>query len=604
MKFPLTLLLAVLLCFPFVGKAQTDKPLTPEEKKAKLEESALSFLRETYSDVGNMRLLENRISFTSELASLLWYKDQKNAAAMFGSAIADFKQLLAVCDGQMNAFGPKTYEDHDPMAGLPFMGEPTDRGQIEKKFRNALGVRQQIAMSIAEHEPELAYNFFYDSVSVISNPEFRKQIESSDSNYEHRLISRIAETNTKQATELGKRSLAKGFSSEHVALLRRLYTKDPDRAIEFGQAVLSLLKSTSVDKLSDSQTAELLRFATENLAKSKVGTGKKSVYSESEVREIAELLARMVLNPGDVYDADDALRYASAIEKVLPSRAAQIRAKYATKNDNGRDSGRSASTGGVPPPMYKGPVNVTGTGSDSGTIDPALKARLEQQEKDREALEEVKRLGTAELPKEERDKIISKTREILGRTKSKTQKIAGLSGLAAAIAKLGDKKLAGEIMLEAEQLVVRQPKNYLDLMNSWAFGTGYLAVDPDKAFQVFDDVVFKTNELVAAGVKIAEFVDVNEEVIADGEFQVGAFGGQMIQTFTRSAGIADSAIKVMIDADFEKTKALTNRFDRTELRVLAKLMVLRTVLGKEITQEQYLEEMFGEDAIPPDVIDK
>lgn len=603
MKFPLSLFLALLLCLSLVGRAQTEKPLTPEDKKAKLQESAVAFLRETYSDVGNMRLLENRISFTSELASLLWYKDQKNAAAMFGSAISDFKQLLALYDGQMNAFGPKSDEDADPMAGLPFMGEPTDRGQIEKKFRNALGVRQQIAMSIAEHEPELAYNFFYDSVSVISNPEFRKQIESSDSSCEHKLISRIAETNTKQAVELGKRSLAKGFGSAHVALLRRLYTKDPEKAIEFGQAVLSLLKGTSIDKLPDSQTAELLRFGSENLEKSKVGSSKKSVYSESELREIAELLARLLLNPSEVSDTYAAISYANAIEKVLPSRAAQIRAKYATKTDNGRDSDRATSTGGAPPP-YNGPVSVSGTGSNSGTISPAVKARMEQQEKDREALEDAKKLGTAELPKEERDKIIAKSREILGRTKSKTQKIAGLSALATSIAKLGDKKLAGEIMLEAEQLVVRQPKNYLDLMNAWAFGTGYLAVDSDKAFQVFDDVVFKTNDLVAAGVKIAEFVDVNEEVIADGEFQVGAFGGQMIQTFTRSAGIADSAIKVMIDADFDKTKALTNRFDRTELRILAKVMVLRTILGMQITQEEYLEEMFGPDAIPTDGIDR
>jgi len=82
-------------------------------------------------------------------------------------------------------------------------------------------------------------------------------------------------------------------------------------------------------------------------------------------------------------------------------------------------------------------------------------------------------------------------------------------------------------------------------------------------------------------VKIGEFIDVSEEMITDGEAQVGAFGGGMIRGLGKELGVAEATISTLVKADFAKTKALTNRFDRPEVRVLAKMLVLRSVLGKK-----------------------
>jgi predicted Mrr-cat superfamily restriction endonuclease len=53
---------------------------------------------------------------------------------------------------------------------------------------------------------------------------------------------------------------------------------------------------------------------------------------------------------------------------------------------------------------------------------------------------------------------------------------------------------------------------------------------------------------------------------------------------TRELNLADSTIRVLAIADFEKTKDLTNRFDRQEVRILAKMLVLRAVLGDDKTK--------------------
>ena len=109
--------------------------------------------------------------------------------------------------------------------------------------------------------------------------------------------------------------------------------------------------------------------------------------------------------------------------------------------------------------------------------------------------------------------------------------------------------------------------------------SGYAEADPDKAFPLLEETIGRANETLAAFVKVGEFIDVAEEMIQDGEVQVGVFGGQMIRGLTSELGMADATITVLAKADFVKTKSLANRFDRPEIRVLAKMMVLRAVLS-------------------------
>jgi hypothetical protein len=574
MKFPRSLLLVVVFVFTSVSFGQETATQTVDEKEQKLRESAVVFLRETYSDVGNMRSLENRISFTSELAALLWYHDKAEASAMFGRTVSDFKQLLGTYDAQMNALGPVSGPPSLGMMDM-FLGEPGDAQKIAKKFRAAMGVRQQIALAIAEHEPDLAYNFFHDSMNIITNAEFRKQLEASDANYEQQLISRIAAADAKKGVELGQRSLPKGFTASHVELLRRLHSKDPDAAVSFGAAILSKVKDTSLDKLDSYATRSLLSFGDGLREKTVAGKPAKLVYTPGQLSEIADLLARKLLD-AKVEDHDP-MPDTSMIEKYAPGRAAQLKAKY-SDTEQPKLSVYSATN---PPPPSVAVASSSGSASANALGSPIGSASPESVSDEETMAEGLEKLNSKELPKEERERVVAQARNILMRTPGRASKISGLSTLAASVSAAGDKELASELMREAAGLVNPQPKNYQDLMFTLMLAAGYASAEPDKAFPVLEDTIFRANQLISAVVTLAEFADVNEEIIADGEFQVGAFGGQMIRSMTGSVGMADPTIKQLIDADFEKTKALTNRFDRGEVRVLAKVMVLRSILGKK-----------------------
>ncbi|MEP6789679.1 MAG: hypothetical protein ABJB40_14665, partial [Acidobacteriota bacterium] len=136
------------------------------------------------------------------------------------------------------------------------------------------------------------------------------------------------------------------------------------------------------------------------------------------------------------------------------------------------------------------------------------------------------------------------------------------------------------IMRDADRLVNPQPKNYQDFLYSWMLASGYAGANSDKAFPLLESTILRANDTISAFVKVAEFIDVNDELIDDGEVQVGMFGGSMIRGLTGQLGLAGSTIKSLVKADFAKTRNLTNTFDRTEIRVLAKMMVLRAVLDK------------------------
>ncbi|MGQ0543009.1 MAG: hypothetical protein ACT4O9_14325, partial [Blastocatellia bacterium] len=543
----------------------------------------VAFLRETAGDVSNMRSLENRISFAAEMAGLMWFHDSKEAAGMYSAVVNDFKELLLQYDAQLNSLGMST-DDETGGFGL-FMGEASERAKLSRKFRIAIAVRQQIALTMAEHEPEMAYNFYNDSINVITNEKLRAEMESRNSNFEHHLMARIAETNATKAAQYAKKSIEKGLTYQTIELLKKIYEKDAEKGAEFGDEILSHLKNTKNSSSNYYIMSSLIEFGSESLEKSRTAGGKKPVFTDVELREIAEVFAQAILNRAENDEDFSGFGYASTIEKYQPARAAQIRAKFKPKgvgagqrNEIAFNAANIYTIRGSSNSM----ANAANAGNSNSNTNTARDAEREEREKiEKQLMEDVAKLGTKQLPKEEREKIVAQARKILSLTPGREKKIIGLNALAAQVARAGDKELAAEIMRDVQGLINPNPKNYQDFLFTWMLVAGYAEADPDKAYVLLEDSIYRANELIGAFVRVAEFIDVAEEMVVDGEVQVGAFGGEMIRGLTKEIGIAEATLTTLVRTDFDKTKALTNRFDRPEVRVLAKMLVLRSVLGKK-----------------------
>ena len=570
-----------------VSQTPVKSPETEQDKK--LKEKAIAFLKETQGDVNTMRTLENRISFTSELASLMWFQDEREARGMFVGVTTDFRELLLQYNQQMNALG--TANEEEIGSGSFLIPDESARGRLQLKFRTAMAVRQQIAMSMAEHDPDLAFTFYYESLNAISNPDYRKQAEEQDKYMEFQLINMIADKDPGKAAKFGSKSLSKGFSYQHLDLLKKIYASDPDKAIEFGSDILNNLKGESSKNVGGDEggVSDLISFGEQTLAQSQTDGKKKAIYSPADLRDLAEVLAQGILDrpPGSGPISPDLMK---KIQKYAPGRAIQIKAKF--KQLSGVESGDGYGYGNYAAnvaatramqdarAMDKAAAQVNSSANTSNPdISAAQQTRLDREKNEKQMMDDMMKVGNKDLPKEQRDAIIAQARKILLLTPGRDKKIAGLSMLAAQVAKAGDRELADQIMKDAEGLVNPQPKNYQDFLLTWMLASGYASANPDKAFPLLQDTIARANDTLAAFVKAAEFIDVNGEIIEDGEVQVGAFGGSMVRDMTRELNMADSTIRVLAIADFDKTKDLTNRFDRQEVRILAKMLVLRAVLG-------------------------
>jgi hypothetical protein len=282
------------------------------------------------------------------------------------------------------------------------------------------------------------------------------------------------------------------------------------------------------------------------------------MFSEQALRDIAEVIAQQMLK-NKTTSSNNGIETLDLIEQVLPSRAAQIRLIADSKSTT-KSSTRLASGSAI-----------------------ALPNRNEE----KQLMENVQNLGTKQLSKEERQKAVGQARKIIAGIKEPTARLFALSALASQIAVAGDKELAVQIMDDARSTINLQPKNYQEFLQVLLLAGGYAQVDADKAFPVLEDTIFRINDTIAAAIKVAEFMDTNNEIIEDGEVQIGSFGGGMTRELMRGLGPIEPMIRSLAKSDFARTKALTNKFDRPEPRILAKMLVLRGIFGekKQVTNE-------------------
>src|SRR5688500_7584936 len=326
MKFQkLVCILSLFALLAPVANAQLPLEPKPAEGPAALKKSAVVFLRETMADVNNLRTLENRISFSAELAGLMWFHDEKEAKSLYITAIGNFKELLMQYDQQANALGAPVEGEEMPY-GRGMFTDITDRGIINKRFQTAMHVRQQIAMSLSEHDAELAFGFYSDSAGAVSNPEFRRKMEERDEFFEAQLMTQVAKSDAATAVQIGAKSVANGLNYQHLELLQKIYEKDAEKGAEFAATMLSKIKSQKVESDKFYIAGSFLSLAGASYEGSKAEGGKKAMLSQSDLRDLAEALAQAIMANDTEYG--HGLQYIDEIEKYSPSRAKQVRAKF------------------------------------------------------------------------------------------------------------------------------------------------------------------------------------------------------------------------------------------------------------------------------------
>ena len=132
-------------------------------------------------------------------------------------------------------------------------------------------------------------------------------------------------------------------------------------------------------------------------------------------------------------------------------------------------------------------------------------------------------------------------------------------------------KLALQLLDEARGIVTHRATNYAQFDAQVNVAHAYAALDASRSFETLEPGINQINELLSAAAMLSGF-EVN--IFKDGELPLqggGSLTGIVMRYGTELASLART--------DFDKAQLMTERFQLAEPRILARLTMVRGVLG-------------------------
>ncbi|HEX8500874.1 MAG TPA: hypothetical protein VF659_09810 [Pyrinomonadaceae bacterium] len=554
-----------------------------EEEKAKarkeLERKALVLLEETLQGAQLLKLPENRAAIRLQAADLFWARDEKRARSLFRDAAAD----LAAARAQEAGRG---------RAGWMLMQ-----------------LRSQLLYTAAARDPQLALELLRDTRPPAEGAEASEDPEQ-ELRLEQSIVAQASDSDPKAMLKMAEESLDKGVTFGTLGVLQRLRQKDAESATKLTHAIVQKLRGQGLTggREAFSVAASLLHAVllpqsgeqyvyVQNVPVRPAEKPKPLVMEEGDVRELADIVVGAALKDSSAMGAYGLILSVRPLlpelEKRVPARAAQLRARMA-EIDKMLDPRMRAWA----------QFDTLLTKPADAILEEAAKAPAEMKgELVKTAAMKLLREGDAErarqvvsehLRGQERDQMLSvvdqeeiarafekgnpeAARAVVSRIKSKERRAGALAELAVAAALKGDKKTASQLLEEARGLVDRQPDNEKEIEALLEVARGYALVEPAKTFEMIDPLIDQANDMLSAAALLEKFGQ-GGGLFRKGEMIVSLSLGELGGAHARYV----RALAELSRVDFDRTKATADRFSRDETRLMARLVIARSVLSDRL----------------------
>ena len=560
------------------------------EKKEAVEKKALALVDETVKEIASLRLVDNRIRMFALAGDVLWEKDEKRARVLFKQAMSGFADIPE----------PATPGSSDHPAMAQNMSLMQYRAQL----------RQEVVQMIARRDAKLARDFLRET----KRPSMNAGGYDEELQWELSLASQIATTEPKQALQIAEESLEKGLSHELVGLYFRLKPKESEAAEKLLSGIMKKLKSADLaeDPMSAGFAFALLHaaFQPESQGPNEAGNRTaaktaKPIMDERSLRELIDMLTLAALrekpDSQDSEEDDEDEEYPMLLmqlqavmgdlEKYAPARAAALKKKMSDLKIKVRPENKALQEieevvgGGDVDTIVKAAAKSPEEFRDQVYQYAAMKA-LEEGDTDRarqiinEHIPEDQR-ATLLVDVEQRAILREAERGKLGEAKTLLSHVppegraALLVQAAAAIMGKGDNKVVIELLEEARSLFGAQPANSVELQTLLEIARTYAKVEPVRSFEIIEPIVDQFNTLIAA----AAILDGFEywRYFREGELMAQA-GGVMLSLVFQCVKDATELART----DFDRAKAVADRFQRAEVRLIARLYVAQGVLSGKL----------------------
>lgn len=586
--------------------SQDKEKLTPEKK-------AFLLLDQVVNEAGGLKLPENRIYVQMSAADLLWDRDEARARVLFTEASTGIAELLRRNDTANSQNGR--------------------RGPNPNRL--GLDLRQSLVLMVAKHNGDFATQLLQSmNVPADASPDGRR--DDAQARLEQNLVAAIAATDPKTAMKNAQGWLDKGeYPGAFSRVISQVQAKDPDSAAKLTEQLVKKLQPEEMLAKPDAArlSLNLLRSGPRPEKKSgddaQPATDSNQVLTPTAYRDLmaATITAALRATPqaqnnaarggpqgprgrpnapvpaapqseADILQNDARILLMglqgmqAQVDQYLPERSLALRQKITQMgmdNDprstfgqmaNLMQQGTSASlmtaAASAPPPMQNRLYQQAAMKAmDEGN--PDLARDIANQHLDGTARTNL--LHTLEL-KQAANTVPNKmdeVRQALNRAQTDEERLSLLLQFANSL-QSSNPKLALQLLDEARGLVSRRANNYNQLEAQVRVAQAYEAFDPARSFETLEPGINQINELLSAAALLNGF-EVN--IFRDGELPLQG-GGSLSSIVVRYGAELASLAKI----DFEKAQSATERFQLAEPRVLARLAMVRGVLGLNPMEQQ------------------
>jgi hypothetical protein len=615
MKTWIAILFTFALTFGAVGAFAQESTATPPteeqlKEKADKEKKAFALLEQVVDEAQMLKLPENRIRVQINSAELLWQSNEGRARALFSQAADGVAELVRNANTEI----------------------PIGERRGFNQTRTPTQLRHELVLTVARHDAPFAYQLLAAT---------RLPVPAADGNpaatvedvLEQQLLAQVAALDPKLALQNAEQLIEKGqYPSSLAEVLAQLQTKDKEGAAKLEEKLLKRLVSANMLTNSDAGrlALDLLQPGPRPANTSKVATVTKAQAQlaqsgyvdlmgnviDTALRATAapatqtrqtrgrgrnvgnaagggSQTAATTPSPAEI-EQGNARRMLSGLQMLLPQidqnipgRAQAVRQKITElgMNNNQRTTQNqilnsvqqqtsseammamaATAPAGIQSRIYR---RAALTALDEGNVDRAVQIANEHME----GSARTSILQTVEIrqvAKKAEAEAIDQVRRMVASLPNDEQRIDLLLELASS-AQTTNHQLAVQLLNEARQMTAKRATSYQQFDQQLRVADAFKEIELERSFEVLEPGIMQLNELLSAAATLSGF-EVN--VFREGEMPLQ--GGSGLSTMVARYGqrLGDLATK-----DFERAQTLANRFQMTEPRIVARLAIVRGLLG-------------------------
>jgi hypothetical protein len=182
---------------------------------------------------------------------------------------------------------------------------------------------------------------------------------------------------------------------------------------------------------------------------------------------------------------------------------------------------------------------------------------------------------------------VEQTRQTLGKIKNRTQRLTAMSQIAITLAENGKTDEAKEMINDARKMLIAPPKFWAHYIEHLMVARALASIDPKQSLAMLENLVFQIDDTIGGMSKVAEFI-AGETAIKENELRLsgipGMVGVNIFSQVGRGGGAQDfitgfeKDIVKLAKADFDRTAALADKFSRPEIRLMARMILINSLL--------------------------